>query len=193
MHLHNCRCFQEHLRMLWQSLKALCLAPGGPGSIWNYLGAPVRPTGVSRRFACGFRTDLHFADVWMYQYSWMPSASTRVNSHLRPYELSLSPAIRNISVSGHTRHLHLRPYKTSPFPAIQDIFVSGYTKRPRLRLYKSSSSPAETCVCNTPPLVIHCRARNKRIKQSDSHTSLLKTLREWAGKEYCRSLRMAIH
>jgi hypothetical protein len=48
--------------MLWQSLRALCLAPGGPGSIWDYLGALVRATGVSRRFACGFRTDLHFAD-----------------------------------------------------------------------------------------------------------------------------------
>jgi hypothetical protein len=49
--------------MLFQSLRALCLAPGGPGSIWNHLGAPVRSTGVSGRFACGFRTDLHFADV----------------------------------------------------------------------------------------------------------------------------------
>jgi hypothetical protein len=49
--------------MLLQSLRALWFAPGGPGSIWNYLGAPVRSTGVSGRFACGFRTDLHFADV----------------------------------------------------------------------------------------------------------------------------------
>jgi len=49
--------------MLLQSLRALCFAPGGPGSIWNYLRAPVRSTGVSGRFACGFRTDLHFADV----------------------------------------------------------------------------------------------------------------------------------
>jgi hypothetical protein len=48
--------------MLLQSLRALCLAPGGPGSIWNYLAALVRSTGVSGRFACGFRTDLHFAD-----------------------------------------------------------------------------------------------------------------------------------
>jgi hypothetical protein len=48
--------------MLLQSPRALCLAPGGPGSIWNYLGAPVRSAGVSGRFACGFRTDLHFAD-----------------------------------------------------------------------------------------------------------------------------------
>jgi len=49
--------------MLWQSLRALCLAPGGPGSIWNQFGAPVRSTGVSRWFACGFRTDLHYADA----------------------------------------------------------------------------------------------------------------------------------
>jgi hypothetical protein len=62
MHLHNIRCFQEHLRMLLQYLRALSLASGGPGSVWNYLGAPVRLAGVSRRFACGFRTDLHFAD-----------------------------------------------------------------------------------------------------------------------------------
>jgi hypothetical protein len=62
MHLQNCRFSQEHLRILLQSLRALYLAPGGPGSIWNYLGAPVWSTGVSRRFACGFRTDLHFAD-----------------------------------------------------------------------------------------------------------------------------------
>jgi hypothetical protein len=48
--------------MLWQSLRALCLAPGGPGSTWDYFGAPVKATRVSRRFACGFRTDLHFAD-----------------------------------------------------------------------------------------------------------------------------------
>jgi hypothetical protein len=63
MHLNKCRCFQTHLRMLLQSLTALCLAPGGPGSIWNNLGVLVRLTGVSGRFACGFRTDLHFADV----------------------------------------------------------------------------------------------------------------------------------
>jgi len=49
--------------MLLQSLRALCKAPGGPGSIWKYLEALVRATGVSGRFACCFRTDLHFADV----------------------------------------------------------------------------------------------------------------------------------
>ena len=63
MHLHNCRCFQTHLRMLLQTLRALYLAPGGPGSIWNYLEVPVRSTGMSGRFASGFQTNLHFADV----------------------------------------------------------------------------------------------------------------------------------
>jgi len=84
-----------------------------------------------------------------------------------PYQSQQSsPAIRDITVSGHTRHHHLRPYKTP--------------------------SPAETCICNTPPLAIHRKARNKwkKMKQSDSHSSLLKTLREWAGKEYYRSLRI---
>ena len=53
----------EHLWMLFQSLRALCLAPGGPRSICKYLEALVRATRVSGWFACGFRTDLHFADV----------------------------------------------------------------------------------------------------------------------------------
>ena len=53
--------------MLLQSLRAPYLAPGGPGSIWNYMGVPVWSTGVSRKFACGFRTDLHFADASMIQ------------------------------------------------------------------------------------------------------------------------------
>jgi len=63
MHLHNCRCIQERQRMLLQSLRALYLAPGKPGSIWIYFRAPVRSTGGSGRIGCGFRTDLHCADV----------------------------------------------------------------------------------------------------------------------------------
>ena len=48
--------------MLLQSLRALCKAPGGAGSIWEYLDAVVRATRVSGRFAYSFRTGLHFAD-----------------------------------------------------------------------------------------------------------------------------------
>jgi len=64
MHLHNCRSFQEHLRMLLQSLRAHCKAPGGPGSIWKCWEALEKATGVSGRIACGFRTDLHCADEY---------------------------------------------------------------------------------------------------------------------------------
>jgi hypothetical protein len=49
--------------MLWQSLRALSIALEGPGSIWKYLEALVRLTAVTGRLACGFQTDLHFADV----------------------------------------------------------------------------------------------------------------------------------
>ena len=65
MHLHNSRCFREDLRMLLQSLRAYCKAPGGPGRIWKYLEALVRTTGVSERFVCGFWTNLYSADVVM--------------------------------------------------------------------------------------------------------------------------------
>jgi len=63
MHLHNSRCFQEHLRMLLHSLRPLCLSPGGSGSIWKYFEALVRGPRVSGRIACCVRTDLHFADA----------------------------------------------------------------------------------------------------------------------------------
>jgi len=66
MHLQNCRCFLEHLRMLLQSLRVLCVAPGGSGSVLQHLEALVRLPGVSGRIACCFRTDFHFADVRVY-------------------------------------------------------------------------------------------------------------------------------
>jgi len=49
--------------MLLQSLRALCKAPGGTGSIEKYLEALARATGVYGRFLYGFSTELHFADV----------------------------------------------------------------------------------------------------------------------------------
>jgi len=51
------------MRIFLQSLRALCKAPLGAGSIWKYLEALARATGVLGRFAYGFRTKLHFADV----------------------------------------------------------------------------------------------------------------------------------
>jgi len=52
--------------MLLQTLRALRKVPGGPGSIWMYIEALVRATGVPGRFACGFRTYLRFADIFRY-------------------------------------------------------------------------------------------------------------------------------
>jgi hypothetical protein len=59
--------------MLLQSLRAICFAPGAPNNIWNYLGAPVRSAEESGKFACGFRTDLYFADLATYTYQLRPS------------------------------------------------------------------------------------------------------------------------
>jgi len=86
MHLHKCRCSQEHLRMILQSLRALCLAPGGPRSIWNSLGAPVRSAGVTGMYGCGFRTDLHFADV-QRNHMHIRTAPTKAPTHLRHHDL----------------------------------------------------------------------------------------------------------
>jgi hypothetical protein len=47
--------------MLLKSLRSLCLAPGGPVSIWKDSGALVRMTGMSERFTHDFQTILHFA------------------------------------------------------------------------------------------------------------------------------------
>jgi len=63
MNLHHFRCFVEHVRMLLENQRALCKAPGGAGSICEYLEAVVRSTRVSSRLAYGFRTELHFADA----------------------------------------------------------------------------------------------------------------------------------
>jgi len=62
MILHQCRCFQKYVRILLHSLRVFCKAPGGAGSVWKYLEALARATGVSERLAYGFRTEIHLAD-----------------------------------------------------------------------------------------------------------------------------------
>ena len=57
--------------------------------------------------------------------------STDISGHtrhhcLRPYKISRSPAIQDISVSSHKRHLRLRLYKTSPPLAVHDISISSW-------------------------------------------------------------------
>jgi hypothetical protein len=52
-----------HLSIVLQSLRALCLAPGGPGSNCKYIEALVNLTGVSGELMCSLQTDLHFANT----------------------------------------------------------------------------------------------------------------------------------
>jgi len=52
--------------MCLHSRRAPCTTPGGHGRLWKYIEALVMTTGVTGRFACGFQSDLHFADVLLY-------------------------------------------------------------------------------------------------------------------------------
>jgi len=64
MHLHDCRCFQVHLRLPLKYLGAHCSAQGESGSIWDYFWAWAGSTGVTRSCVCCLRTILHYADVY---------------------------------------------------------------------------------------------------------------------------------
>jgi hypothetical protein len=80
MHHHNCRCSQQLLLILLLSPRALWFAPGKLGSIWKYLG-------VFGRFACGFRTDLHFADEdpIVYFSCWISDCKCQHHLYLHLY------------------------------------------------------------------------------------------------------------
>jgi hypothetical protein len=65
--------------------------------------------------------------------------------------------------------------------------ISGHTR------VISGHKMAETYHAILPLLLYTVKQETNEMKQSESHSSLLKTLRRWAGKEYYRSLRMAIH
>ena len=72
-----------------------------------------------------------------------------LNAISRYQSQQLSPAIQDITLCGHTRHLRLQLYMTSPSLAIQDISAQAIQdiSAPAIR----DSSPAETSICNTPP------------------------------------------
>jgi len=105
MHLHNCRCFQEHLGMLLQSLRALCLAPGVFRSIWKRLRGLVRLTRVCGRFAWGFRTDLHYADEPISHWG------TCCRGQMRISPTRIWPCVLTIrKTGGISTLLHMAPY-----------------------------------------------------------------------------------
>jgi len=97
MHLHNCTYFQKHLRMLLKSLRVHCKAPGGPGSIWKYFEALVRATGVSGRCACGFWTDLDFADEYLLMILHITSTSSDQHNHATSADVA-TPQTTSVSL-----------------------------------------------------------------------------------------------
>ena len=114
------------------------------------------------------------------------------------------PVSESTVISGHSRHHRLQPYETPPVRPYKTYPLQPYKTSP-LRPYKTSPLwPYETHLslrpvyATLPPHATLCGARKQTNKQTwcatcDFHSSLLKTLLEWAGKEYYRSLRMAIH
>jgi hypothetical protein len=108
--------------MLLQSLRAPYLAPGGAGSIWDYLGAPARSTGVSGRFAYGFRTDLHFADV-AFGNQLYPTNDVNNTVFVSLYFLTLLHVFKVYSktdcsiIQHHIIQLHDSPYMLLQAPA----------------------------------------------------------------------------
>jgi hypothetical protein len=86
-------------------------------------------------------------------------------------------------ISGHTRLIFGHTRLISGHTRL----ISGHrTQRPIMQFSTS-------CNSRWSKKTDKKRWNKQTNKQSDSHSSLLKTLREWAGKEYYRCLRMAIH
>jgi hypothetical protein len=71
--------------------------------------------------------------------------SVQLNA-ISPYQsLQSSPAVEDITVSGHTRHHRLRPYKTSPQRPYKTSLLRPYETHLRLRpLYATPSILEET-------------------------------------------------
>jgi len=107
MHVHNCKSFQDHLRMRLQSLRALYFARRGPGSIRKFSAVLVRSTGVSGRFGSGFQTGLRFTDVPIL-VSLLDSFPLQCDKYSEPgstYQLHLwwsSEAYQQIDYSQHS-------------------------------------------------------------------------------------------
>ena len=144
----------EHLRMPLQILRTLCLAPGGPGSIWKYLEVLVRATGVLGRFVFGFRTDLHFADIilsCLLVFRCLRSLVLRMNIH------SLVPPFKQSQLVERIKHMCCNEMHTHPSSHYSEVFVKYLACKLhgkeyvllRLRLLVSWSSH------NTINLIVH--------------------------------------
>jgi len=99
---------------------------------------------------------------------------------------SMNRLFRRTAISSHTRltsgHTRLISGHTRLISGHTRL-ISGHTRQRLIMQYSPSYYTPWSKKTN----------KKRWNKQSDSHSSLLKTLREWAGKEYYHSLRMAIH
>jgi len=147
MHLIHCRFFQEHLEILLQSLRVLCLAPGGSGSIWKYLEALVRLHRVSGRIAWGFQAELHCADG-----ASLNSLDLRLTLHLQTCSITPSKVyfqtcliMASQWISNFTQSRPPDAYPPSLnhglplYLSVQSILVSDCISNPTLSLPPSAS------------------------------------------------------
>jgi len=156
IHLHNFRCFQGQLRMLLQRLRAYCKAPGGAGSIWKYLEALVRATGVSGRFACGFLTDLHFPDVWRLalHFDYQISQKVGINKRKRTQCTVISPMGRAVYALSYHKLSEWRPVIH-----FRETWSAEDSQNPQARPFSKESSEGNLLKPITgywQPITKHC-------------------------------------
>jgi len=143
--------------MLLQSLRALCKAPGGSGSIWKYLEALVRATGVSGRFACGFRTDLHFAGASSLNNSRVADITQCVASTpSATLRQSINTPTATPGTSSHSTPAPRGTSQTDPTRRVLSSSASGIASTPtplsRLENLPTHIPNPEACTIITNPL-----------------------------------------
>jgi len=145
VHLHQCRCFQQHVRMLFHSLKALCKAPGGAGSIWKYLDALARAARVSGRMAYGFLTELHFAD------------DALGSSYASMHSWNICSSAKNISVRAEwLRQSGCAPSEPSKTPRWQNTLHQAPIERVALHITDQSQFRRLLLLWRYPIVNDHC-------------------------------------
>jgi len=107
--LHNCRWFQEHQRMLFHRLRALCPAPADPTTFWNHWDALVISTKAAWRFGCFLWINLYSADVscegiYCHSLKLTPSYISKQRSQysLNGTKISGMPDLYTIQVTRHS-------------------------------------------------------------------------------------------
>jgi len=182
-----------------ESIQSFCL-----DSSWTWRGVSTPSLSISNSFCVYARayspvdttcwnTDAREASILPFKRATRPIymillvllngiSAYQANSQLGPYTTSQSAAIQNINVSGHTAHVH-SGYTRHLYSGRTRLLCSRHSRIiTGCHLYKQSS-----------PNLLRSVEQEKQTTNA-AYNSLLKTLRgNWAGNEYYRNLRMAIH